>query len=88
MIIWNRLGGMVRYHLPLIIIIGAALLLELTSGVLYYSAQGIIHKTVEKLIEREMNAIYLCIRNKLAKVEVTVDNVALVVSPSLFTTKW
>lgn len=74
--------------LPLIIIIGAALLLELTSDVLYYSAQGIIHKTVEKLIEREMNAIYLCIRNKLAKVEVTVDNVALVVSPSLFTTKW
>ena len=79
---------MVRHNLPLTLIIGAALLLELTSGVLYYSAQNIIHRTVEKLIEREMNAIYLCIRNKLTKVEVTVDNMAWVVADDLEDPDW
>ena len=86
--IWNRLSSVVRHNLPLTLIIGAALLLELTSGILYYSAQTIIHKTVEKLIEREMNAIYLCIRNKLAKVEVTVDNMAWVVADDLEDSDW
>lgn len=86
--IWKRLSGVVRHNLPLTLIIGAALLLELTSGVLYYSAQTIIHRTVEKLIEREMNAIYLCIRNKLAKVEVTVDNMAWVVADDLEDPDW
>ena len=86
--IWKRLSGVVRHNLPLTLIIGAALLLELTSGVLYYSAQNIIHNTVEKLIEREMNAIYLCIRNKLAKVEVTVDNMAWVVADDLEDPDW
>ena len=86
--IWNRINGVVRHNLPLTLIIGAALLLELTSGVLYYSAQTIIHRTVEKLIEREMNAIYLCIRNKLAKVEVTVDNMAWVVADDLEDPDW
>ena len=86
--IWKRLSGVVRHNLPLTLIIGAALLLQLTSGVLYYSAQNIIHKTVEKLIEREMNAIYLCIQNKLAKVEVTVDNMAWVVADDLEDPDW
>lgn len=86
--IWNRLSSVVRHHLPLTLIIGAALMLELTSGGLYYSAQNIIHRTVEKLIEREMNAIYLCIRNKLAKVEVTVDNMAWVVADDLEDPDW
>lgn len=86
--IWKRLSGVVRHNLPLTLIIGAALLLELTSGVLYYSAQTIIHRTVEKLIEREMNAIYLCIRNKLTKVEVTVDNMAWVVADDLEDPDW
>ena len=86
--IWNRLNRVVRHNLPLTLIIGAALLLELTSGALYYSAQDIIHKTAEKLIEREMNAIYLCIRNKLAKVEVTVDNIAWVVADGLDEPDW
>ncbi len=86
--IWKRLSGIVRHNLPLTLIIGAALLLQLTSGVLYYSAQTIIHRTVEKLIEREMNAIYLCIRNKLAKVEVTVDNMAWVVADDLEDPDW
>ena len=79
---------MVRHNLPLTLIIGAAFLLELTTGLLYYSAQNIIHRTVEKLIEREMNAIYLCIRNKLAAVEVTVDNMAWVVADGLDDPEW
>ena len=86
--IWKRLSRVVRHNLPLTLIICAALLLELTSGVLYYSAQTIIHRTVEKLIEREMNAIYLCIRNKLSKVEVTVDNMAWVVADDLEDPDW
>ena len=86
--IWKKLSGVVRHNLPLTLIIGAALLLELTSGLLYYSAQNIIHRTVEKLIEREMNAIYLCIRNKLSKVEVTVDNMAWVVTDDLEDPDW
>lgn len=88
MSIWNRLSKVIRNHLPLTIIIGAALLLELTSGVMYYSAQNIIHKTVERLAEREMNAIYLCIRNKLAAVEVTVDNMTWVVADGLNEPDW
>ena len=86
--IWNRLTSIVRHNLPLTLIIGAAFLLELTTGLLYYSAQNIIHRTVEKLIEREMNAIYLCIRNKLAAVEVTVDNMAWVVADGLDDPEW
>jgi sigma-B regulation protein RsbU (phosphoserine phosphatase) len=86
--IWIQISKVVRNNLPLTLIIGAALLLELTSGVLYYSAQNIIHKTVEKLIEREMNAIYLCIRNKLAKVEITVDNMSWVVADGLDEPEW
>ena len=50
---------------------------------MYYSAQNIIQKMVERLMQREMNAIYLCIRNQLTKVEVTVDNMAWVVSDDL-----
>ena len=86
--IWYPLGKIVKAHLPLTLIIVAALLVELTSGLLYYSAQDIIHKTVEKLIEREMNAIYLCIRNKLAKVEVTVENMSWVVADGLDEPEW
>ena len=86
--IWNRLSKMVKDNLPLTLILVAALLLELTSGVMYYSAQHIIHRTVEKLIDREMNALFLCIRNKLSKVEVTVDNMAWVVSDGLEEPNW
>jgi sigma-B regulation protein RsbU (phosphoserine phosphatase) len=79
---------MVKDNIPLTLILVAALLLELTSGVMYYSAQHIIHRTVEKLIDREMNALFLCIRNKLSKVEVTVDNMAWVVSDGLEEPNW
>ena len=71
---WEWLKAFLKDNISLVNIIAAALLVELVSGVMYYSAQNIIHRTAERLIEREISAIYLCIRNKLAKVEVTVDN--------------
>jgi sigma-B regulation protein RsbU (phosphoserine phosphatase) len=86
--IGERLSRFLKANISLVNIIAAALLVELVSGVMYYSAQNIIHKTVEKLIEREMNAIYLCIRNKLAKVEVTMDNMSWVVAEGLEEPEW
>jgi len=79
---------MVKENIPLTLIIVAALLLELTTGVMYYSAQSIIHRTVEKLTLSQMNNIYLCIRNKLAKIEVTVDNISWVVNDGLDEPEW
>ena len=75
--------GVIRHHLPLIVIIVAALLLELTTGVMYYSSQNIIHRTVERLVQREMDAIYLRIRNQLAQVEITLGNMAWVATDDL-----
>lgn len=86
--IWNRLCKMVKENIPLTLIIVAALMLELTTGVMYYSAQSIIHRTVEKLTLSQMNNIYLCIRNKLAKIEVTVDNISWVVNDGLDEPEW
>lgn len=77
---WDRVKDVFKTNLSLTIIIVAALLLELTTGLLYYSAQNIIQQTMERLVEREMNALFLCIRNQLAQVEVTVDNMAWVVA--------
>ena len=77
---WKWLKGFWNHYTSLIVIIAAALLLEMTTGALYYSAQNIIQRTMQRLVEREMNAIYLCIRNKLVPVEVTTDNMAWVVS--------
>lgn len=84
----KRLRSFMKSHTSLTVIIAAALLLELTTGVMYYAAQNIIQRTVEWLVQREMNAIYLCIRNKLAKVEVTVDNMAWVVNEGLDEPDW
>lgn len=72
-----------RTNLSLVVILVAALLLELTMAVMYYSAQNIIEESMESSVDVEMNAIYLCIHNKLAKVEVTVDNMAWVVQDEL-----
>ena len=69
----------IRTNTSLAVIILAALLLELTTGILYYSAQNTIQQNVERIIQREMNALNLCIRNKLGKVEVTLDNMSWVV---------
>ena len=65
------------------VIIAAAVLLELVSGIMFYTSHNIILETMEKLIEREMSGIYLSIRNHLAKIEVTVDNMAWVVREDL-----
>ena len=85
---WKRLSSFLKSHTSLTVIIAAALLLELTTGVLYYSAQRIIQRTVEGLVQREMNAINLSMRNKLAKVEVTVDNMSWVVTECLADPDW
>lgn len=74
---------LLRTNTNLTIIVIAALLLEVTTAVMYYSAQNIIKNTTERLVNREMDAIHLNIRNKLAQVEVTVDNMAWVVSDGL-----
>ena len=76
MVVCRALRKVVRKNLSLTVVIVAALLVELTMGVMYYSAQSILQTTMQQLVDREMNAIYLCIRNKLAKVEVTMENMA------------
>ncbi len=80
---WVKFWRLMKTHIHLTVIIGAALLLELTNAVMYYSAQDIIQQTMEGLVEREMNAIYLCIRNQLIKVEVMVDNATWMVRDQL-----
>ena len=83
-----HLKKFIRTNTSLAVIILAALLLELTTGILYYSAQNTIQENVERIIEREMNALNLCIRNKLARVEVTLDNMSWVVSRDLEKADW
>ena len=85
---WAHLKKFIRTNTSLAVIIAAALLLELTTGILYYSAQNIIQQNVERIIQREMNALNLCIRNKLAKVEVTLDNMSWVVNRDLEDADW
>ncbi len=67
-----------RSHMSLAVIIAAAMMLEVSTAVMYYSAQTIVQKLMEQLTTSEMNAIYLGIRNHLAKVEITLDNMAWV----------
>ena len=81
--IWERLANVLKTNVSLTVIIVAALLLELTTGVMYYTAQNIIQRTMERLVESEMSTIYLSIRNHLAKVEVTLDNMAWVVADDM-----
>lgn len=70
-------------RLSLTVIVAAAVLLGLTMGVMFYTSHKMLQQTVEQLVSREMNAIYLCIRNKLAKVEVTMDNMSWVAYENL-----
>ena len=64
---WEKIKGFARAHIGLTVIIVAALLLQLTTAVMYYTAENIIQHTMEQLVEREMNAVYMSIRNKLAR---------------------
>ncbi len=72
-----------KTHTNLTIIIVAALLIELTTGIIYYNSQDIIKRTTIQVMERENNALYLCIRNKLAMVEVVLDNMSWIVTDDL-----
>lgn len=67
----------------LLVIILAALLLEMTMGVMYYAAQHIIEQNMQRVVERDMNAVYLGICNKLDRVEVTLDNMAWAMTDDL-----
>ena len=41
--IWERIRNFLKVNISLVNIIAAALVVELVSGVMYYSAQNIIH---------------------------------------------
>ena len=69
---WNRLRNFLKTHVSLTVIIVAALLLELTTGVMYYSAHSIIQRAVNRLVQREMDVVCLSIGNRLDGVEVSV----------------
>ena len=87
--VWRTLSNSFRRsNTSLTIIISAVLLLELMMGFMFYSAQSFIQRTMERMVGVEMNAIYLCIRNKLANVEVTIDNMSWVVGESLDEPDW
>ena len=58
---WEKIKGFARAHIGLTVIIVAALLLQLTTAVMYYTAENIIQHTMEQLVEREMNAVYMSI---------------------------
>ncbi len=80
---WKRLKRFVKANTSLSVIVLAALLLEVTTGVMYYSSHDIVQSLVALMTEREMYALSLSIRNHLAKVEVTLDNMAWVVTDDL-----
>lgn len=84
----KRLNSFMKTNTSLTVIISAVLLLELMMGIMFYAAQNFIQRTMERMVGVEMNAIYLCIRNKLANVEVTIDNMAWVVSEGLEEPNW
>ena len=44
-----------RTHTSMAVIIAAAFLLEMTTGLMYYTSQNIIQKTMVDLVERDMN---------------------------------
>ena len=81
--LWERLKNVLKRNLGLTAIIAAALLLEITSGVMGYINHAVIQDTMENLVDQEMNAIFYRIRNQLSKVEVTLNNMAWVVSDEL-----
>ena len=85
---WGRLNKFFTSNMSLTGIIAAALLLVMSWGIMYYSAQDAIRQTMEKMVDREMNSIYLTIHNKLSGVEVIIDNYAWVVSGDLENPDW
>ena len=87
--LWHRIVEQVfKKNLSLTLIIIAALLLELTTAVMYYSAQDIIYATKTRLVKQEMNSAAMSIRKQLAKVEATINNYAWVVSGDVEKSEW
>ena len=80
---WEWLKDFFKANTSLTVIIVAALLIELTTGVIYYSSQDIIKRTIIRVMERENNALFLCIQNKLTEVEVLFDNISWIVADDL-----
>lgn len=85
---WQNMRTVMKTYTSVIVIIVAALLLELTTGIMYIAAQKFIQRTMEHTVKREMDATYMNIRNKLANVEVTIDNMAWVVNRDLESSDW
>ena len=73
----------IKTNTSLIVIVVAALLIELTSGIFYYNSQDIIESTTIRVMERENSTLSLCICNKLTKVEVVLDNMSWIVADDL-----
>ena len=67
---WGRLIKFMRANTNLTVIIIAALLLELTSAIMYYESHDILQRVVERRMERKNNVLYLFIRDKMADEEV------------------
>ena len=80
---WEWLKDFFKANTSLTVIIVAALLIELTTGVIYYKSQDIIQRTIIRVMERENNALFLCIQNKLTEVEVLFDNMSWIVTDDL-----
>ena len=80
---WEWLKDFFKANTSLTVIIVAALLIELTTGVIYYKSQDIIQRTIIRVMERENNALFLCIQNKLTEVEVLLDNMSWIVADDL-----
>ncbi len=85
---WDRVKKLFKTNLSLKVIIVAALLLELTTGVMYYSAQNIIQQMMERMINREMASVYHRICNQLLKEEVAINNLAWMVGDELEKPEW
>lgn len=85
---WEKTKDFFKTHSNLTVIIVAALLLELTTGVLYYNSQNIIQSMMERLVRQEMNGIAMNIRKQLAKAEVAINNYTWVVSGDVEKTEW
>ena len=79
----KRISAFTKANTSLILIVVAALLIELTTAVMYYNSQDIIKRTTIRVMEKENNALYLCVRNKLAQVEVVLDNMSWIVTDDL-----
>ena len=80
---WEKLKSVIKRNLGLTAIINAALLLEITSGLAHYAQVDFGRDTMESLVDQEMEAIFYRIHDHLSKVEVTLNNMAWVVSDDL-----